>query len=151
MGTVHRFHRAISVLSACLLASAAAGVTASAAAPAQPPATCTPGTCAGQDPGQTGCTSDQTILDQVQRSGRTLRLMFSNTCQAAWAQLAGGQSTAQNSDKATIQDDRGHAQSSPVLVSGLTIQTRMINSTSVHLQACATLINDPVQLCTPFH
>ncbi|MET9418694.1 DUF2690 domain-containing protein [Streptomyces klenkii] len=150
MGIVHRFHQAIAVLSACLLATAAS-VTASAAAPAKPPATCTPGACAGQDPGQTGCTNDQTILDQVQRSGRTLRLMFSNTCQAAWAQLQGGQSTAQSSDTATIQDDRSHSQSSPVLVTGQTIQTKMINSTSVHLQACATLINDPVQLCTAFH
>ncbi|CAM5425776.1 DUF2690 domain-containing protein [Streptomyces abikoensis] len=150
MGTVHRIHRTVAVLSACLLA-AAASVTASAAAPAKPPATCTPGTCAGQDPGQTGCTGDQTTLDQVQRSGRTLRLMFSNTCQAAWAQLAGGQATAQGGDKATIQDDGGHSQSAPVLVTGLTVQTKMINSTSVHLQACATLLNDPVQLCTPFH
>ncbi|MGA5135163.1 DUF2690 domain-containing protein [Streptomyces olivoreticuli] len=150
--TMRRSFRAAALLSSCLLA-ASAFTTLAHAAPAKPAATCQPGACAGQDPVQTGCTGDQAILEQVQRSGRTLSLMFSNTCQAAWAQLEGGQvdTVTGNSDTATIQDDRGNSQTSPVLQTGLTIQTRMINSTSVHLQACATLLNDPVQLCTGSH
>ncbi|MFI1259172.1 DUF2690 domain-containing protein [Streptomyces netropsis] len=122
--------------------------TTAVAAPSAPAATCEPGACAGQDPVQTGCTNDGRALDIKQRSGRKVSLMWSPTCQAAWGQLEGGQVN----DKILVRDDRipEHTFSAPVLTAGLTVQTRMINATGVNSQACATMVNDPVQLCTEF-
>ncbi|MFI9722532.1 DUF2690 domain-containing protein [Streptomyces sp. NPDC052396] len=150
---MHRNYRLPAALSVCLLIAATGIGTAAAAAPARRPATCDPGACAGQDPVQTGCTDDARALDIKQRSGRTVSLLWSPNCQVTWGQLAGGQVDSQgNNDSVMVQDDQvpAHSFSSPVLVNGLTVQTLMINSTGVDSQACATLINDPVPLCTEF-
>ncbi|MFF7186661.1 YjfA family protein [Streptomyces sp. NPDC008222] len=137
-------HRALPI--AALLVTATAAVTTTAVpasaqtAPSASP-TCHGPTCEGQDPRTTRCSADaRSVFDEVFQ-GRVIRLRYSETCRAAWAQLWNGQP----GDVATVRGDGGRFQLRVITTSD-NVYTPMVNDMGVTAKACVRVLLD--EKCT---
>jgi transcriptional regulator with XRE-family HTH domain len=139
---------------AAVVAAAAVGVAIVSASPADEPqnpqpqasTTCSGKSCAGKNHNVQGCDEDARSLAGRDNAPTIIEVMYSNTCQAAWAKAKG----APPGSVIKITDDNGHghrAQAKAAADNAAPKPTRMV-SAPVGTRLTACVITETQRICT---
>jgi hypothetical protein len=148
-GTVHIGFRRHLVAGACVVVVGMTTALPAAAQPGRPNAGCRAAACENKDPIAMGCDQDAIDFSVSGPAGRTVRLYFSDACQAAWGQLE----NAQPRDRVIVQRITGPQPSQTVGSGATSAHTVMLDvSGGRQAQACGAPADPNIPaFCTNWH
>jgi uncharacterized protein DUF2690 len=148
-GTVHIGYKWHLVAGVCAVAAGVTVILPAAAEARQPQAGCRAAACELKDPIVMGCDQDAIDFPASGPAGRTVRLYFSDACQAAWGQIE----NAQPGDRVIVQRLAGPQPSQTVGPGATRAHTVMLDVSNGRVaQACGAPANPSTPaFCTNWH